>query len=111
VISHGEDLHIVVLFVQLVTLYPAPGVEAFGENVPSHKSIRWSEYHCSIPSSLANLSTRSSSMLVRSFSMVEVALSTVPVMQEMIEVQLEPGEDEVEDAFKRLRPRVEVFSL
>lgn len=43
--------------------------------------------------------------------MVEVALSTVPVMQEMIEVQLEPGEDEVEDAFKRLRPRVEVFSL
>jgi hypothetical protein len=50
-------------------------------------------------------------MLVRSFSMAEVTFSTVPVTQEMIEVQLEPGEDESADAFKRLRPRVEVFSL
>jgi len=50
-------------------------------------------------------------MLVRSFSIVEVTFSTVPVRQEIIEVQLEPGEDEVVVAFKRLRPRVEVFSL
>jgi hypothetical protein len=70
-----------------------------------------SEYHCSIPSALASLSTRSSSMLVRSFSIVEVTFSTLPVRQEIIEVQLEPGEDEVAVAFKRLRPRVEVFSL
>jgi hypothetical protein len=107
----AEHLHIVVLFVQLVTLYPAPVVDAFGENVPSHKSIIWSEYHCLIPSTPANLSTRSFSMLVRSFSMVEVTFSTVPVRQEMIEVQLEPGEDEVAVAFKRLWPRVDVFSL
>lgn len=91
-----------VLFVQLVTLYPAPGVEALGENVPSHRSIMWSEYHCLIPSTSANLSTTSFSMLVRSFSMVEVAFSTVPVRQEMIEVQLEPEEDEVAVAFRRL---------
>jgi hypothetical protein len=64
-----------------------------------------------IPSTAASLSTRSFSMLVRSFSIVEVTFSTVPVRQEMIEVQLEPGEDEVAVVFKRLWPRVEVFSF
>jgi hypothetical protein len=50
-------------------------------------------------------------MLVRSFSIVEVSFFTVPVRQEMIEVQLEPGEDEVAVVFKMLWPRVEVFNF
>ncbi len=91
-----------VLFVQLVTLYPAPGVEAFGENIPSHRSIMCSEYHCLIPNAPANLLTRSFSMLVRSPSMVEVTFCAVPVRQERIEVQLDPGDDEVAVAFNRL---------
>jgi len=41
-------------------------------------------------------------MLVRSFSMVEVTFSTVPVKQEMIDVQLGSEDDEVAVAFNRL---------
>ena len=43
--------------------------------------------------------------------MVVVIFSPMPVIQETIDVQLEPGEDELAVEFKILWPSVEVLSL